>query len=95
MSDIVIHGISGRALAALEQRAQQRGVTLDSVIREIVEADALLSPSPARPEPPNLSDEERQQRRRIAARMAEIRSQTLKPLWADSTLLIREDRDSR
>ena len=38
---------------------------------------------------------ERIARNEIAARMAEIRSRTLKPLWADSALLVREDRDTR
>ena len=95
MANIVIHDMDDRALAVLQERARRRGVSLDAVIREIVEADALLSPSPTRPEPPQMSEEERARRHQIAARMAEIRSQTLKPLWADSALLIREDRDTR
>ena len=95
MADIVIRDMDDRALAVLQERARRRGVSLDSVIREIVEVDALLSPSPTRPEPPHMSEEERARRQQIASRMAEIRSQTLKPLWADSTLLIREDRDTR
>jgi hypothetical protein len=95
MVDVIVQGVNDRALAALEERAKNRGVSLDAVIREIVEADALLTPSPTRPEPPRLSAQESAQRRAVAARMAEIRSQTLKPLWADSTLLIREDRDTR
>ena len=95
MGQLVINAIDDRALAKLEERAHRRGVPLDAVIREIIEADALLSPTAAKPEPSRLSEEERAERRKIAARMAEIRAQTLKPLWADSTLLIREDRDTR
>jgi hypothetical protein len=55
----------------------------------------MLSPTPRKPEPPLLSKQERIARNEIAARMAEIRSRTLKPLWADSALLVREDRDTR
>lgn len=95
MSDIVVRNIDNRALAVLQERARKRGVGLDELVREIVETDALLCPTPMKPEPPKLSDEERTERRRLAARMAEIRSRTLKPLWADGALLIREDRDTR
>lgn len=95
MSELVISGVGDRALAVLQERARRRGVPLDTIVREIIEADALLAPTPLKPAAPQLSAEEREERRRIAARIAEIRKRTLKPLWADSTLLIREDRDTR
>jgi hypothetical protein len=95
MSDLLVRDLDDRALAVLEERARSRGVLLDGVIREILENDALLSPTAGKPEPPLLSEQERIARNRVAARMAEIRSRTLKPLWADSALLIREDRDKR
>jgi hypothetical protein len=95
MSDLLVKDLDDRALAVLEERARNRGVVLDDVIREIIENDALLSPTPRKPEPPLLSEQERSARNLVATRMAEIRSRTLKPLWVDSALLIREDRDKR
>jgi len=95
MGDLVIHDMNDRALAALQERARRRGVPLNTLVREIVEADALLAPMPLKPEPPHLSEAERAERQRLTARMAEIRARTIKPLWADSALLIREDRDTR
>lgn len=95
MADIVIHDMDDRALAALKERAQRRGVPLDNLVREIVEAEALLVPTPLKPEPPKLSDTERAERQRLADGMARIRAKTLKPLAVDTTLLIREDRDTR
>jgi 16S rRNA (cytosine967-C5)-methyltransferase len=95
MSELVVSGVDDRALAVLQERARQRGVPLDAIVREVIEADALLAPTPLKPAAPQLSAEEREERRRIGERIAEIRKRTLKPLWADSTLLIREDRDTR
>jgi len=95
MGDLFVKNVDDRALAALQQRARNRGMLLDDLVRKILEAEALLSPTPCKPEPRLLSEQERAERSRIAARMAEIRARTLKPLWADSALLIREDRDRR
>ncbi len=95
MGDLLVKNLDDRALAALRERARNRGAVLGDMVREIIETEALLSPTPRRPEPPLLSEQERAERHRIAARMAEIRARTLKPLWADSALLIREDRDTR
>jgi hypothetical protein len=95
MAELVIRGINDRVLTALQERARRRGIAVDDMVREVIEVDVLLSPTPTKPEPPQLSEEERAERRRLAVRMAEIRSQTLKPLWADSALMIREDRDTR
>jgi hypothetical protein len=95
MADIIIHDMDDRALAALKERAQRRGVALDELVREIIETEALLVPTPLKPEPPKLSETERAERRRLADRMARIRAKTLKPLAVDTTLLIREDRDTR
>jgi hypothetical protein len=95
MSDLVIHDMNERVLAVLQERARRRGIALDALVREIVESEALLAPTPLKPEPPQLSAGERAERKRLAARMAEIRARTIKPLWADSALLIREDRDTR
>jgi hypothetical protein len=95
MGHLVIEAIDDRALAKLQERARRRGVPVDQLVREIIEVDALLSPTIAQPEPKGLTDDERAERRKIAERMAEIRARTLKPLWADSALLIREDRDTR
>ena len=95
MRDLLVKDLDDRALAVLEERARNRGVVLDNVIREIIENDALLSPTPNKPVPPVLSEQERSARNLAAERMAEIRARTLKPLWADSALLIREDRYKR
>jgi hypothetical protein len=95
MGQIVIDHLDDRALAKLQQRARERGIALGDLMRAIIEADALLSPSPVFSDPARLSEEERSERERIAARTEEIRARTLKPLWANSTLLIREDRDRR
>jgi hypothetical protein len=95
MGQIVIDHLDDRALAKLQERARQRGIAMDDLVRAIIEADALLSPSPVFSDPARLSKEERDERDRIAARTEEIRSRTLKPFWADSTLHIREDRDTR
>jgi len=95
MGDLLVRGLDDRALAVLQERARNRGVVLDDLVREIIENDALLSPTPHKSEPPLLSKQERRARDEVAARMAEIRSHTLKPLSADSALLIREDRDTR
>ena len=95
MADIIIHDMDDRALAALKERAQRRGVALDELVREIIETEALLVPTPLKPETPKLSETERAERRRLADRMARIRAKTLKPLAVDTTLLIREDRDTR
>jgi hypothetical protein len=95
MGDLLVRDLDDRVLAVLQERARNRGVVLDDVVREIIENDAMLSPTPRKPEPPLLSKQERIARNEIAARMAEIRSRTLKPLWADSALLVREDRDTR
>lgn len=95
MAELVIKDIGDRMLTALEERARRRGIAVDDLVRQVIEADVMLSPTLAKPEPPRLSDEERAERRRLAQRMTEIRARTLKPLWADSALMIREDRDTR
>lgn len=95
MGDIVVRDLNDGAHAVLQARARERGVAVDALVREIVEADVLHAPTPLKPEPPVLTEAERAERRRLAARIAEIRARTIKPLWSDSTLLIREDRNTR
>ena len=95
MAELVIRHVSDRALAALKERARVRQVELETVLTEIVEAEALLQPNPLKPEPPELSDAEREQRRKVVETMKELRRRTLRPRAIDSALLIREDRDTR
>ena len=95
MGDLLIHGLSDEAVLALRDRARMRGVPPETIAREIVEAAAKLQPALDAAELPELTEDQRVERRRVAAEMQDIRARQLKPFSTDSVALIREDRDTR
>jgi hypothetical protein len=95
MTDIVVSDIDERTLAVLRRKAEVLGVSVNDVAREFVEAMSKLSPGLAAPDDLIVTPEDRAARRRIAEEMAALRSRTLMPFAADSTLVIREMRDTR
>jgi hypothetical protein len=78
----------------LERAAARRGGPPEQLARDLIAHGLRAAPSvnrePARP----LTVEERRQREAITAELRDIRAMTVKPLVFDSTLIIREMRDT-
>jgi hypothetical protein len=95
MTDIIVSDIDEKTLAVLRRKAEVLGVSVNDVARELVEAMSKLSPGLAAPDDLVITAEDRAARTRIANEMTALRGRTLKPFAADSTLVIREMRDTR
>ncbi len=95
MGELVIRGLNAETLAGLEARAQRAGRPVADLAREMLEAFARLSASPFEQDAAVISEGELAGRRSLAGELAELRRRSVLPAGADSTLVIREARDSR
>jgi plasmid stability protein len=94
MSELTIRNIDDATLAFLHRRAEALGESVERIAEELLKSLTRLSP-PSPEEDVRISTEELRERRRIALEIDALRSRTLKPFSADSTLVIREMRDRR
>jgi plasmid stability protein len=94
MSDLVIRDIDPETFDFLRRRAEALGRSVEKVAEEILRSMPRLSP-PSPEDDAKISDDELRQRQRIAGEVAALRGRTLKPLSADSTIVIRDTRDRR
>lgn len=81
MADIVIHDLAPETAAALAALAARRGMTVEDVAREALDAAA------AREEPGD--------RQALLARIDRIRAMTLKPYASESGEMLSEIRQER
>ena len=91
---LTIPDLDPALLDELKRVAARRGGRPEQLARDLIAYGLRAAPSVGREPVRTLTDEERQRRDALIAELRDIRAMTVRPLVFDSTLVIREMRDT-